>query len=124
LPASARSRSFFRHASTGRRHAPRAQRGRDRHRQADVHQLPRRVNPAENLVGIATASSQGALRARQLRADRVGRSHLPGVVITAQRRGQGERYPSTGSEAPTSRRRSPACRSTCRLTGTATAIPI
>ena len=95
---------------------------------------PTSTNPAENLVGIAQSASQGAITARQLDArpmmrdgrgarDRARRGHQP-----AQRRGQGEPVltcaASTSITAPTSRRPSPACRSTCRRTATATATPI
>ena len=90
-------------------------------------------NPAENLVGIAQSASQGAITARQLdarpimRAGEVletvpGRGHHASTAARA-RPTSTTCAASTSITAPTSRRPSPACRSTCRRTGTARATP-
>ena len=77
------------------RAALRAQRRRHRDRQADVHESRgRRAAPAEDLVGIAQSSSQGAITARQLDARPIMRSGevletVPGVVIS-QHSGEGK----------------------------------
>ena len=118
-----------------RRAAPGPERRRDGDRQATPSRTwPTSSDPAENLVGIAQSASQGAITARQLdarpimRAGEVletvpGRRHQP-----AQRRGQGQPVLPARLQ-PRSRHRLrddawPACRSTCRRTGTARAIPI
>ena len=88
-------------------------------------------NPAENLVGIASAASQGAITARQLEARPIMRpaevlEAVPGL-IASQHSGEGKANQyylrgfnlDHGSDFATT---SPACRSTCRRRRTPTAM--
>ena len=91
-------------------------------------------NPAENLVGIASAASQGAITAAQLEVRPIMRpgevlEAVPGLIVS-QHSGEGKanQYDvrgfnlDHGTDFSTTRRR--ACRSTCRPARTRTATPI
>ncbi len=90
-------------------------------------------NPAENLVGVESAASQGAITARQLEARPIMRpgevlETVPGLIVS-QHSGEGKQISITSAASisitgSTSRRRSQARRSICRRMGIFTAIRI